>query len=432
MVLEGMDIARFNLSHSSPSQHLRIIRKIRRISKKLDIPIGIMVDLPGAKLRLGFLKRSVYIKENQRIILKLSKYSEGSDYLPVPYKIFFATVQIRDTVLLDDGKVELKVVDKKSKYLICRAKNEGEITSHKSLHIKGKSFNFRIPTSQDLHLIKIFASHVDFISLSYIKNAQELKKAKKIIKAINPHCFVVSKIETPQGLRNLRFIIPESDVVMVARGDLGLEVDLVKLAFIQKKIIKECKMNLIPVIVATQILESMVNNPLPHRSEVTDIYNAVLDGVDALLLSGETSVGRYPIRAVRFLRKICLNAERSKYQLEGVFKPLFLQEQALAEGILNMSRVLKADKIVVYTDDISIVKIISLISRHQDTIVVVSKKKLLPLFNIFFGCQAFAVKGKNISIQKIKKYLENIKMVSDHKKYPFLIFKKSCKLITVI
>ena len=312
MIESGADVIRINLSHASLSDCDDIIKKVRKIESELNRPIGIMLDTDGPSVRLHEFKESCALLESGKFI-KLYSYPVicNNTQISVNYEKVVDDLKIGDVLLLSDGKVELEVVDILNDYAYLRINVGGEIKSNQTVHIKNKSFNLPFISQKDYEGIMYgIKKNVDFLALSYVRSEQDvLEVADLLIENKNNHINILSKIENASGIENLEEIAKVSDGLIVARGDLALEMNIEKLPFYQKQIIKIANLYEKTAIVATDFLLSMEDNIRPARSEVSDIYNAVMDKCDAMLLCGETTIGKYPILAVETLNKTLVSAE---------------------------------------------------------------------------------------------------------------------------
>ena len=312
LVINGADVIRINLSHADLSFCDEIIKKVRKLEKELDRPIGIMLDTDGPSVRLGsFKEKSVTIETDKKVKLYNYPVLCNNTQFSVEYDNIIDELDIGDVILIGDGLVEFEVVDLFPDYVLLNAISGGEIRSNQTLHIKDKSFKMPFMSEKDhkgiLYGIK---NNIDFIALSYVRDEQDvLEVVDMLIENGNNHTNIIAKIENNRAIANLDEIIKVCDGVMVARGDLGIELELEKLPFYQKTILKKAHEYEKTAIVATDFLHSMEDNSRPARSEVSDIYNAVMDNCDAILLSGETTIGKYPIEVVDTLSKVITSAE---------------------------------------------------------------------------------------------------------------------------
>ncbi|MBW2092206.1 MAG: pyruvate kinase, partial [Deltaproteobacteria bacterium] len=350
----GMDVARLNFSHGDHESHGRIIYELRRASEEIGREIGILMDLAGPKIRLGEIPETERVLEpNTEVALVYAQSSKG-DELPVNYPDLYTDVAVGDSILLADGQVELCVLDKKNQMLICKVVVGGTITSHKGVNLP--TSHLRIPTFTDKDRRDLefgLSRGVDIVAMSFVRHEKDLVPLREIIDQIKPPPLLVAKIEKPEALKRLDEILAAVGGVMVARGDLGVEMPLAKVPLIQKRVIKEARQAGKPVITATQMLRSMTSSPRPSRAEVADVANAVLDGTDAVMLSEETAIGSYPVEAVKILNCICETTEsqlhEERFLEEELSKHLPVTEAALSRAVAWLARDLKPAAIVTAT-----------------------------------------------------------------------------------
>lgn len=301
----GMDVARLNFSHGTHAQFKNMIAAVRTVESELGKPIGIIADLQGPKIRIGQLKRDRKVKTGEIIILTTKKPSKNE--IPIQYKNLPKDVKIGDKLLIDDGCIETrieKITVRKTKIYV-KILNDGVIKSNKGINAPDSVIRANSLTPKDKKdLAFALKNGANFIALSFVRDAKDIRQLKKLIKKNKGKARVIAKIERSEALEHLEKIVRETDAVMIARGDLGMEIRAEKLPIIQKHIIKLANVYEKPVITATQILTSMCENPNPTRAEISDAANAVLDNTDCLMLSNETSVGKYPVRAVQILDRV--------------------------------------------------------------------------------------------------------------------------------
>jgi pyruvate kinase len=295
LIQSGLDIVRINFSHGKYEEYAKIIKTVRRIEAELKRPIGILADVPGPKLRVRNITANIPVKNGTEVTFKKENFSHIE---------IVKALRVGATIFVSDGKIKLKVIKLGKAGTVCRSFNEGEIKSGAGLNFPDIELPIAPVTKEDFkHIAFATKQGVNFIGLSFIKEAKDVLRVKKFIKSIHRRAFIISKIERPQAVKNISGIISASDGIMVARGDLGVEMPVEQIALTQKEIISLCNRAGKPVITATQMLESMIENPSPTRAEVSDIANAILDGTDAIMLSGETAVGKYPVQAVEMMVK---------------------------------------------------------------------------------------------------------------------------------
>jgi pyruvate kinase len=311
LVEAGVNIFRFNFSHGYPGQHLKSYRLVRRTAKSLKVNIAILQDLPGPKIRVGKLPAGyMELIEGKQAILTTANHAV-SPKIPVNYHHLNKDLKPGKTIFLDDGKIELRVDKIRHQDIHCEVIAGGILKEHKGINLPDTTLSISSPTRIDFKLLDLgVKAGFDFVALSFVRSANDIKRARKFLAKKNKNIFIIAKIEKFEALDRLDEIIARADGIMVARGDLGVEIPIEIVPTVQRMIIDKCNLAGKPVITATQILESMIERPNPTRAEATDIANAVINGTDALMLSGETAVGKYPVKAVAVLKKIALQAEQ--------------------------------------------------------------------------------------------------------------------------
>ncbi|MFA6410635.1 MAG: pyruvate kinase [Candidatus Buchananbacteria bacterium] len=337
MIKSGLNVARLNFSHGSYEHHAMLINNIRQVSNKLGQPVAILQDLQGPRIRTGNIEKDgIKVEAGQKIYLVPENFKislkDISTFIPIQYPNLYRDVKPGDPILIDDAKIELEVLAIKSKAIICQVKIGEVINSHKGMNFPKSKITAPPVTSKD-HQDLLFGlkQNIDFVALSFVKDAKDVIDLRKSIHQIETrlgqkikdfkkpqrggkgpttHTKIIAKIERPEAVANFEEILQAVDGIMIARGDLGLEIPLEDLPLIQKKIIRRCIQEAKPVIVATQMLDSMIRYPVPTRAEVSDVANAILDGTDAIMLSGETATGKYPLKAVQVMTKIAGEVEK--------------------------------------------------------------------------------------------------------------------------
>jgi len=311
MIRGGMDVARINFSHGTYEDHLKIIKTIRRVSQSLRRPVAVLQDLPGPKLRVGKLASEPMRLRRLDTIMLTTKPSKAKGKIPVAYPNLPRVVRRRDMIYLADGSIKLEVLSTTRDEVESRVMVGGDLLSGKGVNLP--RLRIRVPaiTREDReHLHFGLENGVDMVAVSFVQRADDIRAARKVAAEKDREIFAVAKIEKREAVEDLEEIVKEADGVMVARGDLGVELSLERIPIVQKRIIFEANRQAKPVITATQMLESMISSPTPTRAEVTDVANAIIDGSDALMLSEETAVGKYPVESVRVLQKISQETER--------------------------------------------------------------------------------------------------------------------------
>jgi pyruvate kinase len=312
MVLAGMDIVRLNFSHGAHEEHKKLFDLIRQLSEKYDNQLSIICDIQGPKIRTGRMAEPFHVKKGDRIDVTPDNVLGTRELIQIKYEHMLKDLNPGDTIFINDGIIKLVVEKKNEKTLTCVVDAGGMISNHKGCNIPAGHLSVNVITPKDREDLKFISQlNPEWVAASFIGSAADVNQIKDTLKEFgNEHIKVISKIERPVALKNLDDIIEVTDAIMVARGDLGVEIDTWDVPFAQKEMCRKCNIAGKPVIVATQMLESMTEAPRPTRAESTDVFNAVLDGADAVMLSGETSVGKYPVEAVRIMDKIVETAEK--------------------------------------------------------------------------------------------------------------------------
>lgn len=313
LLKEGMNVARLNFSHGTHEEHQRRIASIRKASERVGIPVAIMLDTKGPEIRIGFLDGGIIsLNEGDRIVLTTDEVLGTRERISVSYAGLPQDVAEGTKILLDDGLISLRVLKVAGNDIHCLVENGGELSNRKKVNVPNVSINLPSLTDQDLADIEFgVAAGVDFLAASFIRSAPDVLAIRRILEKQNSGIDIISKIENRQGVDNIDEILSVSDGIMVARGDLGVEIPPEEVPIVQKMLIDKCNLAGKPVITATQMLESMTKNPRPTRAEASDVANAIFDGSDAVMLSGETASGRYPVEAVRTMARIALKIEES-------------------------------------------------------------------------------------------------------------------------
>jgi pyruvate kinase len=306
LVRAGMNVARLNLSHGTPHDHAQVVATVRRVAQRLAVPVAVLMDLPGPKYRIGPLKSgAVDLKKGARVVLTTRPVKGDTQEVPVNLPTLPKDVRVGDRVLLDDGAMELKVEHARGTEVVCRVSVGGVLTPGRGVVVPGMrtSGPFLTPQLRE-HIAFAIAQQPDYLALSFVSRAQDIEQVRALLQQHNADLPIIAKIERAHAIGHLDEILQVSDGVMVARGDLGVDIPLEQLPMVQKDIIRRCNRLDKPVITATQMLESMVTAARPTRAEVTDVANAIFDGTDAVMLSAETSIGRHPVQAVAMMAKI--------------------------------------------------------------------------------------------------------------------------------
>jgi len=311
MVIKGLDFVRLNFSHGTEKEHLHRVRLIRTINKKMRRAVKIMQDLEGYRIRIGRVEQPVVLNKGHKFYLTQEDILGNSEIVPFDYVGSLKKIKPGIKIYVDDGKLvfEVKAVEKRC--LKVKSLASGTLKDYKGVNIPDVKLDFEALTEKDKKDLKLAVKYkFDCVAQSFVRSAKDVELIEGLVRPLHPDCRIFAKVESRQALENIDGIIKQADGIVVARGDLGICVPIYKIPVIQKEIVKKCRQNNKPVVVATQMLESMTEERLPTRAEVNDVANAVFDGATHLMLSAETAVGKYPDRAVDMMNKIMISAER--------------------------------------------------------------------------------------------------------------------------
>lgn len=404
-IVRYASVIRINLAHGDFEEKEKLIDLVREVSAKMDSAVSLLADLPGPKIRLGILKEPLNIKRGERIILYVDGEKnyrkierEGSEIrLPVEYEEFPKIVSRGSLVYLCDGTVKLRVEDVGESEVTCVVLCGGTVTSRRGINVPG-SVKVDVPTKEDIELLKAFGSKVDAIGVSFVGKREDIEKVRKFTDA-----FLIAKIERESAVRNIDGIMDAADGVMVARGDLGVEMPIEELAVIQKKLIMKANLASKPVITATQMLESMINDVRPTRAEVTDVANAILDGSDALMLSEETAVGKYPVETVETMAAIAKFTERYREELTENRILSIMKEtcgnknvvDAIALAIVQIMKCIDIDFIIARTRSGRTARSISRFKPSQWIFAFTPDERVRRNLNFSYGVIPFTMKDRS-------------------------------------
>ena len=353
----GVDVVRLNFSHGDPAAQVARAEAVRALAARIGREIGILADLPGPKIRIEtFADGKVQLKTGDRfdLVARTGLPPGDASQVAVSYLELPGDVAAGDVLLLDDGLVQLQVEAVQGERIVTRVLNDSVLSNRKGLNKQGGGLSLGAITERDRELIAVAAGmDADFIAVSFCRNAADMQEARRVAKAHGSNAALVAKIERAEAIANLAEIVDASDVVMVARGDLGVEIGDAELPGLQKKIIRESLARNKVVITATQMLQSMVDSPMPTRAEVLDVANSVIDGTDAVMLSAETAAGRFPLRAVEAMVRVCIGAERQfahDTDFEKAQRGLERADQAIAMATMFLSEHIGVAAIVAMTE----------------------------------------------------------------------------------
>jgi len=399
MIKAGVNVCRLNFSHGKPEDHKVVIDLIREINEQYKTNVGILADLQGPKIRIGLVKDGgIHLVNGTHIKITTHECIGNDEQIYITYDTFPQDVQANEIILLDDGKLQLRVIEtNKIDTVICEVVHGGILTSRKGVNLPNTKVSIPSLTEEDLiNLEFALKQDVEWIGLSFVRTGEDIIDLKRIIARNGSAAKVIAKVEKPEAIENIDDIIAATDGVMVARGDLGVEMPLEEVPLLQKMIARKCRAASKPVIVATQMLESMITTPRPTRAEVNDVANSVLDGADAVMLSGETSVGEFPVIVIETMAKIVRNVEELGYPFnapkEAAVKdpssPNFLSD-ALCESAVHIAEQSNAVGVVSMTTSGYTAFEISSHRPKASTYIFTSNKQLLNALSLVWGVRAF-------------------------------------------
>jgi pyruvate kinase len=394
----GMDVARLNFSHGSYPDHLETITNIREASKKYGRPIPILLDLCGPKLRIGEVKEEFSIAKGEEIIITTENIIGTRDKISTVYQDLPKDVKINDKILIDDGLIKLSVTKTEGTEVFCTVIDGGVIKSKKGMNLPGVNVSSPSITDKDKDDVLFgIKNKVDFFALSFVRSWKDIQDLREFIQKNNDgkNKMIVAKIEKPEAISDIEGIIQEADMVMVARGDLGVEMNTEDVPILQKMIIEKCNYYNKPVITATQMLESMIHNARPTRAEASDVANAVFDGTDAVMLSAETSVGEYPIQTVQIMDKIARRAEQKNWAMRTQFAPCYDEDMKLAGDLSSaacaIARDIKAAAIIAITKSGRTAKLLSRYRIATPILAFTEDEEVIKTLSIMWGVQGEAI-----------------------------------------
>ena len=397
MMLNGLDVCRLNFSHGSFEDHKNSISLIKELNKELDLQVSILGDLQGPKIRTHSMQNDcIEIIEGEELIISSKKKVNGTkERISINYESLPKDVKIDDRILVDDGKIVLKVIStNKTDEIVVKIINGGNLYSNKGVNFPNTSISQPSLTEKDKKdLDFILENDLDWVALSFVRSARDIIDLKHLISSKKSNAKVIAKIEKPEALNEIDDIIKEANALMIARGDLGVEIPFQEVPLIQKRIIQKCRQSAKPVIVATQMMESMMTNLTPTRAEVNDVANAVLDGTDAVMLSGETSVGKYPVKVIEVIRNIIHEMEKADEIYHKEEAPMTDHDRFITDSIcFNACRLaLRVNADAIITMSFSGYTAFKISSQRPKAPVYVftSNPKILSQLNLLWGVHAF-------------------------------------------
>jgi len=395
LVDAGLDVARLNLSHGDYKDHGKKIELIREVEDDTGKTIGIMMDTRGPEIRLGVLKEgNVLLKSGEEITLTTDEVEGDSSCVSISYKGITNDVEIGSVILVDDGLLEFKVIEINEKTIKCRVVNGGMLGSRKGVNIPGASLNLPALTDTDKEYIRFgIKMEINFIAASFVRKARDVLAIRAFLDNQGARgIYIIAKIENQEGVDNIDEILEVADSIMIARGDLGVEIPPEQVPVIQKMLIRKCNEAGKPVITATQMLDSMIRNPRPTRAEASDVANAIFDGTDAIMLSGESAIGKYPIEAVKTMDNIAREIEESAFYQEVIYKTALKNKaksstitEAMSFSTCKIARDIEAKCIISATSNGLTARMVSKFRPNTQIIAVTNDKFVKHFLTICWG-----------------------------------------------
>ena len=397
MLFAGMNVARFNFSHGSHEDHAARIAMVRTASEKTNVPVALMLDTKGPEMRLGlFEKGKVFLREGQQFILTSRPISGNNEEASVSYEFLPKEILPGNIILLADGLISLRVEAIAEDNIITTVLNSGEISDRKRVAVPGVALNLAPLSEQDVADILFGVKQdMDMIAASFVQRAADVLSIRRVLEDAGSNMLIIPKIENAEGVQNIDEILKVADGLMVARGDLGVEIPPEEVPLVQKMLIEKCNLAGKPVITATQMLESMITNPRPTRAEASDIANAILDGTDAIMLSGETASGRYPVEAVTMMSKI---ATRTETALHYENLPSYRSVQAkttttdaISHATVQIANQLEAAAVITVTESGYTARMVSKYRSHATIVAITPHSKIVRQMLLLWG--VYPLKG---------------------------------------
>jgi pyruvate kinase len=400
MINAGMDIARLNLSHGTHDDHRAMVERLREAADRTGSHIAILLDLQGPKIRIGEVRNGpVQLSQGEVLRITTDPVPGDARRVSTTYDHLVSDVKPGDTILLDDGKLRLQVKTIEGNDVVCAIEVGGMLSSHKGINLPGVAVSAPSFTGKDLSDLDLgIALDVDYVALSFVRSADDVRQLRQAVVGRIPKgrfLPIIAKIEKPQAIDNINDIVAEADGVMVARGDLGVELPPEDVPILQKMIIRKCNEAGKPVVIATQMLESMIQSPTPTRAETNDVANAVIDGGDAVMLSGETSVGSYPVEAVELMNRIIRRVEAEELMPNRVLDrppgPAENRLDAIGRAACVLAEQMNAAAIVVVTHTGNTAKVVSRHRPRPRIFAIADRAKIIRRLNLFRGVQGLLI-----------------------------------------
>jgi len=392
LVAAGMDVARLNFSHGSHDEHAALIKLVRSASARHRKGVAILADLQGPKIRTGLIEGGapLRLRFGQKFFITTRNIKGTCDGVSTTFRGLPHAVRKGDSILLADGGIALRVLSVRQQNVMCQVENGGMLGEHKGINLPGVKLKIPSLTKKDVADLRFaLSAGVEYVALSFVRTAKDVAAAKSLIKRAGKNTPVIAKLEKPEAIEHLDEILATADAVMVARGDLGVEMSPEKVPVVQKEIISRARNALVPVITATQMLDSMEKNPRPTRAEASDVANAIFDGSDALMLSGETAAGQYPLEAVNMMDRIIREAEAN---ISDPLRPARFEElrisEAIAGAVCRAAEELRMKAVVVFTETGASARLVSKYRPRVPIVAFTPNPESYPRMGLLWGVTA--------------------------------------------
>ncbi|MCG8386876.1 MAG: pyruvate kinase [Cytophagales bacterium] len=394
LIEAGVDIFRLNFSHGTHEDHASVVQYVRELNGELGTHVCLLQDLQGPKIRVGEVEKGTKLKKGSIFTITTQEMIGNQSKASTVYKNLPHDVSIGDMILIDDGKIELKVKEKNGEEVVTEVVYGGKLKSRKGINLPFTKVSAPCMTEKDLVDLEFgLEKEVEWIALSFVREAEDIRQLRKIINERKKVSKIIAKIEKPEAIKNIDEIISETDAIMVARGDLGVEIFMEEVPMAQKMIVRKCNRAAKPVIIATQMMESMIENPRPTRAETNDVANAVMDGADTLMLSAETAAGMYPVEVIKSMVNTVTSVERQadvyfKHDLPDENDPLFLND-AIVLAACRLAKASKAKAIIGMTQSGYTAFKVASHRPKANIFIFTSNVPLLNTMNLIWGVRGF-------------------------------------------
>lgn len=394
LIKEGVNVFRLNFSHGSHEDHQQVVQNVHELNEELDSCVCLLQDLQGPKIRVGEVAKGSKLIPGQEFTITIDEVLGNSERASTVYQGLPKDVTVGDIILIDDGKIELKVKELREKEIVTEVIYGGKLKSRKGINLPFTKVSAPSLTEKDIKDLEFgLANDVEWIALSFVRSAEDIRDLRKRINDAGRRCKIVAKVEKPEAITNIDGIIDETDAVMVARGDLGVEIFMEEVPMAQKMIVEKCNKLAKPVIIATQMMESMIENPRPTRAETNDVANAVMDGADALMLSAETAAGAFPVEVIRSMVKTITSVERQanlyfKHELPDQNDPLFYNN-TLILAACRLAKASSAKAIIGMTQSGYTAFKLASHRPKADIFIFTSNRPLLNTMSLIWGVRGY-------------------------------------------